>query len=97
MYGAAWFRGHLPYFAEVAVPLYDLWKDTLAPYKLKTSANAKKFKLDDLPGWKGGGEAAFEGVKELMAQAVTTAYFDSTKQTCVFTDANKEFWCLVIT
>ena len=97
VYGAAWFRGHMPYFAEVAAPLYDLWKDTLAPFKRKTSQNAKKFRLQDLPGWKDGGMEAFEGVKELMTQAITTAYFDPSKQTCVFTDANDEFWCLVIT
>ena len=32
-----------------------------------------------------------------MCDTVTTAYFDPGLQTCVFTDASDEFWCLVIT
>ena len=97
IYGVAWFRGHLPYFAEAAAPLYDLWNSALAPYKRKTSQNARKVALKDLPGWKGGGQAVFDSVKELMADAIKTAYFDPELQTCVFTDTIDEFWCLVIT
>ena len=41
VYGAAWFRGHLMRFAEVAAPLYDLWKTTMAPYEKKTTNRAK--------------------------------------------------------
>ena len=36
VFGVAWFRSHLPRFAEVAAPLYDLWKDALAPFKRKS-------------------------------------------------------------
>ena len=83
--GVAWFRGHLPYFAEVATPLYDLYART------KTSNNAKKHKLSDLAGWQ---SEAFKAIKELTALVIKTAYFDPTKQTCVFTDTSD---ALVIT
>ena len=33
VYGVAWFRNHLIHFAKIAAPLYDMWKDALAPYK----------------------------------------------------------------
>ena len=74
VYGVAWFRSHLPRFAEVAAPLYDLWRDTLEPFKRKSKARAAKFKLGDLPGWAAKGRKAFEDVKQNMAQALRTAY-----------------------
>ena len=96
IYGVAWYRNHIPRFAEIAAPLYDLWRDALAPYKRKTTANAKKFKLNDLPGWHVKGRAAYEAVKAAFANAITTSFFDPEKKTCVFGDANEEFWCLAI-
>ena len=32
-----------------------------------------------------------------MAEALHTAYFDPELKVCVFADASKEFWCLVMT
>ena len=97
VYGVAWFRSHLPFFAEIAAPLYDLWKDTLAPFKKKTIANAKKFELAKLDGWNNGGREAYAKIKEALIDAITLAFFDPNLQTCVFTDANKEFWCIAVT
>ena len=97
VYGAAWFRGHLMRFAEVAAPLYDLWKDTMAPYEKKTTNRAKRFKLKELPGWSNGGKEAYQGVKDLMADAVSNAYFDPELRLCVFSDASKDFYCMVFT
>lgn len=42
VYGVALFRNHLPRFAEVAAPLYDLWKDTLSKYQKKTPRAEQK-------------------------------------------------------
>ena len=97
VYGVAWFRSHLPRFAEVAAPLYDLWKDSLKSFKRKSKANAKKFKLADLPAWRDKGKAAFEAVKQSMAEALRTAYYDPELKTCVYADASDGFWCLVLT
>ena len=36
VFGVEWFRSHLSRFAEVTAPLYDLWKDALAPFKRKS-------------------------------------------------------------
>ena len=62
VFGVAWFRSHLPRFAEVAAPLYDLWKDALAPFKRKSKQQAAKFRLADLPNWSKVGRAAFKAV-----------------------------------
>ena len=97
VFGVAWFRSHLPRFAEVAAPLYDLWKDALAPFKRKSKQQAAKFKLSDLPNWSKVGRAAFDAVKQSMAEALRTAYFDPDMKVCVFADASEEFWCLVLT
>ena len=97
VYGIAWFRGHILRWAEIAAPLYDIWKEALTPYKKKTMNNAKKFVLSEIPAWKDGGKAAFANVKRALAEAITTAFFDPEKKTCVFGDANDFFWCLVIT
>ena len=94
VYGVAWFRGHIPYFAEIAGPLYDLIKEALEPYKKKTSANAKKVAM---PAWKEKGRAAFKAVKDALVQGIATAYFDPDKKTCVFADASNDFWCIMIT
>ena len=73
VYGTAWFRGHIIHFARIAAPLYDLWKDTLEPYKRKTMQVAKKFKLSDLPGWEEKGKAAFENLKQALVEAIETS------------------------
>ena len=97
VYGVAWFRGHLMRFAEVAAPLYDLWKDTMAPYEKKTTNRAKRFRLADLPGWVKNGKEAYQSVKDLMADAASNAYFDPNQRLCVFSDASQEFYCMVFT
>ena len=74
-----------------------MWNEALAPYKRKTSQRASKFLLKDIPKWQTVGRAAFHAVKDAMATAITQAYFDPDLQTCVFSDANEEFWCLGIT
>ena len=97
VYGSAWFRNHIIDFAKIAAPLYDMWKDALAPYKKKTKAMAKRFNLKDMPAWENGGRAAFENVKRGLVNAIETSFFDPKLKTCVFGDASDEFWCLVIT
>ena len=97
VYGVAWFRGHLPYFAEAAAPLYDLWKETMQPYKKKTTNKAKKFQLKDLPKWDANGKKAFREIKKMMADAVVNTYFDPKQQLCVFSDASDDFYCMVFT
>ena len=97
VYGIAWFRGHIPHFARIAAPLYDIWKEALAPYKRKTMNNAKRFKLTDIPAWNAVGKEAFERVKAALTKAITTAFFDPEKKTCVYGVASHEFWCLVLT
>ena len=97
IYGAAWFRGHLMRFAEVAAPLYDLWKVTMASYEKKTTNRAKRFKLSELPGWNENGKKAYKAVKGLMADAVANSYFDPDLRLCVFADASKDFYCMVFT
>ena len=97
VYGTAWFRNHIIHFAKIAAPLYDMWKDALAPYKRKTKTMAKRFKLADMPAWEEKGKAAFEAVKKGLIEAIETSYFDPKLKTCVFGDASDEFWCLVVT
>ena len=63
VYGTAWFRNHIIDFAKIAAPLYDMWRDALAPYKRKTKAVAERFRLSKMPAWKESGKAAFEAVK----------------------------------
>ena len=86
VYGVVWFRG----------PLYDTINEALSKYKKKTSVNARKVKLSNLPSWKEG-RKAFQAVKEALADAVTTAYFDPDKKLCVFADASDEYWCIMLT
>ena len=97
VYGVAWFRGHIPYFAETAAPLYDIMKNSMERFKKKTSTNAKKILLENVPEWATAGRKAFQDVKDSMVNAVTTAYFDPNKKTCVFADANDDNWCIVVT
>ncbi|MAA69219.1 MAG: hypothetical protein CL915_10765 [Deltaproteobacteria bacterium] len=97
VYGVAWFRGHVPYFAEVAGPLYDIINEAMEKYKKKTTTNAKKVKLADNVRWQAWGRKAFQDVKEALVDAVTTAYFDPDKKICVFTDASDDYWCIMVT
>ena len=97
VYGTAWFRGHIPYFAETAAPLYDIWKDSMTRFKRKTALNAQKILLKDVPEWKTVGKPAFEEVKKSLVSAVRTTFYDPELVTCVFADASDKFWCLVIT
>lgn len=91
VYGTAWFRNHIIDFAKIAAPLYDMWKDALAPYKRKTKAVAKRFHLVDMPAWKEKDKAAFENVKKALANAIETSFHDPKMKTCVFGDASREF------
>ena len=97
VYGTVWFRNHIVRFAEIAAPLYDLWKEALAPYKKKTKAMAKRFILREMPDWHAKGRAAFEAVKKALTEAIETSLFNPKLKTCVFGDASDEFWCLMIT
>ena len=97
VYGTAWFRGHILHFCEVAAPLYDIYKEAMARFKRKTTQNAMKVKLKDIPEWATKGKQAFEDVKKAMSQSLETAYFDPELVTCVFGDASENFWCLVVT
>ena len=97
VYGAAWFRTHIPYFAEIAAPLYDLWNNAMAGKKRRTTLAASRIKLKDLTGWEGGAREAFEKVKKGLVEALRTSFYDPDLRTCVFADANDEFWCLCIT
>ena len=97
VYGVAWFRSHMPYFAEIAAPLYDTINEALERYKKKTSVNAKKVPLDSLENWKTKGQKAFKDVKKALAESVTTTYFDPDKKVCIFGDACDGFWCLMLT
>ena len=97
VYGTAWFRNHIVHFTKLAAPLYDMWKNALAPYKRKTKKMAKRFRLADMPEWEEKGRAAFEDVKKGLVEAIETSFFDPKLKTCVFGDASDEFWCLMIT
>ena len=97
VYGVAWFRNHIPYFAEIAAPLYDLWNEAMEGKKRRTTQAASKMKLCDLPGWDNGARAAFAKVKVAFAEAIRTAYYDPELRTCVFTDANDGFWSILVT
>ncbi len=97
VYGAAWFRNHIPYFAECSAPLYDLWNKALAKHKRKTSRAASKIQLDDLEQWGPKEKQAFEDVKKGLLKAITLSAFDPELQTCVFTDASDLYWGLLIT
>ena len=96
VYGVAWFRGHIPYFAEIAAPLYDVINEALERFKKKTAVNARKVKLTSLAGW-AKARPAFQAVKEAMADAITTSFFDPDKKVCIFADANDDHWCLMVT
>ena len=87
VYGTAWFRNHIVRFAEIAAPLYDLWKEALASYKKKTKTMAKRFVLRDMAGWHEKGRAAFEAVKKSLKEAIETSFFNPELKTCVFGDA----------
>ena len=97
VYGVAWFRNHIPYFAEIAGPLYDLWNEAMKGKKRRTTKAASKIKLADLPGWKNGAKKAFEAVKHGLVEALRTSFYDPEMRTCVFADASDEFWCICIT
>ena len=92
VYGVVWFRNHIPYFAELAGPLYDLWNEAMKGKKRRTTQAASKMKLCDLPGWEGGAKQAFEAVKSGLVEALRTTFYDPELRTCVFADANDEFW-----
>ena len=97
VYGVAWFRNHIPYFAEIAGPLYDLWNKAMEGKKRRTTQAASRIKLCDLPGWDKSARSAFAKVKEAFAEAIRTSFYDPELRTCVFTDANDGFWCILIT
>ena len=97
IYGAAWFRNNIPYFAEIAGPMYDLWNTVMEGRKRKTMQVAKNMKLKDLPAWEGGAKKAFHDVRRALAESICTSFYDPELRTCVFADANDDFWCLLIT
>ena len=97
VYGVAWFRNHIPYFAEIAAPLYDMWNQVMEGKKRRTTQAASKVKLADLPAWKNGARKAFEDVKVALVEALRTTFYDPDLKTCVFADANDQFWTILIT
>lgn len=97
VYGVAWFRNNIPYFTELAAPLYDLWNKAMAGKKRRTTQAANKIKLSDLPEWETGAKKAFEDVKKRLVEALRTSFYDPEFRACVFADANDDFWCLCIT
>ena len=70
--------------------------EALEKYQKKTSVNARKVKLCGLKSWEEG-RRAFQKVKDAMADAVTTSFFDPDKKVCVFADASDEYWCIMVT
>ena len=79
------------------IPLYDIWKNAMAKYSKKTSNRAKRILLKDLPEWEVSGRKAYTQVKELMSQALRNSFFNPEEKLCVFTDASKDFYCMVFT
>ena len=97
VYGAAWFRNHIPYFAELAAPMYDLWNNALKDKKCTTTQVAKGVKLKELPEWETSGRKAYNNIKTALAEAMRTWFFDPELRTCFFADANDGFWSILIT
>ena len=97
VYSANWHRKHIPDFAKIAAPCYDLIKETLKDKKYATKSAAKKFDLVDLPEWAAKAKQSYDNIREAMMNAVVTAFFDREQLTCVFTDASDDFWGMVIT
>ena len=80
VYGTAWFRNHIPYFAELAAPMYDLWNKALKDKKRKTTAAASKINLSTLPDWKDA-RKSFQAVKQELTEATRNSFYDPEKQT----------------
>ena len=97
VYSANWHRQHLPDFAKIAAPCYELIRSALSHKKYPTKRAAKNIKLADLPKWEQEAKASYNAIRKAMLNAITTAFYDPNLVTCVFGDASDKFWGMIIT
>ena len=94
--GANWIREDIPLLSKPAAVLTQFRTQALKGKKKRNLKAAQKITLDDA-GWSDEQQDAWESIKTMMMQAITTSFRDRRKKACIFTDASTEGWCYTIT
>ena len=94
--GANWIREDIPLLSKPAAVLTQFRVNALKHKKRKNMQAAQKITLAQA-GWKREHQEAWEQIKAMMLQAITTSFRDKRKRACIFTDASTEGWCYTIT
>ena len=94
--GANWIRDDIPLLSKPAAILTDFRVQALKGKKRRNMQAAKRISLAEA-GWTHVHQEAWESIRQMMMQAITTSFRDKRKQACIFTDASTDGWCYVIT
>ena len=91
-----WMASAIPDLARRIKPLNDILEDAYTRVGRRTKRAIRKISISSL-SWGPVHDRAFEDLQESLRHAITIAYPDPRKVTCIFTDASEKFWSCVIT
>ncbi|KMS94041.1 hypothetical protein BVRB_025390 [Beta vulgaris subsp. vulgaris] len=93
---ATWLSSAIPDFARKAAPLRQLLEECLKNAPVRSKKFASRILLSEV-GWKPEHAESFSTIVDSIKNAVTLAYPSEDLVPCLFTDASKDFWMIVIT
>ena len=94
--GANWIREDVPLLSKPAAVLTDFRVRALKGKKRKNMQAVQKISLAQA-GWSDKEQHAWQEIKQMMIQAITTSFRDKRMKACMFTDASTEGWSYIIT
>jgi hypothetical protein len=93
---ATWLSSSIPDFARKAAPLRQLLEECLLNAPVRSKKFASRIVLFEV-GWTSRHADSFLAIVDSTKHAVTLAYPSEDLFPCLFTDASKDFWMIVIT
>ncbi|MFI5421215.1 MAG: RNase H-like domain-containing protein, partial [Nitrososphaerales archaeon] len=93
---ATWLSSSIPDFSRKVGPLRQLLEDALCNAPVRTKKFASRILLSDL-AWNETHTNSFNSVIDSIKNSVTLSYPSSDLVPCLFTDASKDFWMVVVT
>ena len=93
---ATWLSSSILDFSRLVSPLRNLLENCLSGSSVRTKKFASRISLSDV-GWSHEHSSAFYALIDAIKHTVTVSFPTDDLVPCLFTDASKDFWMVVIT
>ncbi|RAN68780.1 hypothetical protein, partial [Bacillus sp. SRB_331] len=94
--GLNWMRSTIPRFSELVDPLQQLLLTASRSIDSLQKSQLQKVTLKTL-GWNQSHDKCFAQIKSTLQNLVTMAHINDGYLLCVFPDASKDFWGILLT